>query len=200
MREACRRCSAVTIGLSIGLFVLAVLLLVMGPIMVRMTSYSTYIADYEPTTCVIAGKSVTATGCSDGAYVATFTSTDKSFFVSAPTSAKLRQSDATARLGDYNVETLYDCYCQRPSGMPSMVIDPLTCNVWPNCFLDVASVLEFKKVYQVHQAGQITWILALVAILLVGISLIVGCGVKGCTKRTGYEELQNMQAKLDKPV
>lgn len=197
MREACRKCSVVTIGLSIGLFVLTLLLLIMGPIMVRMTSYSIYIDGYEPTTCVIASKSVVQTGCADRPYIATFISSGGLQFVSAPTSAKVRQADATARLADYSLATQYDCYCQQAAGR---VVDPLTCNVWPNCFLDVASVLEFKKVYQVHQAGQITWILALVAILLVGITLIVALIVKRCTRRTGYEELQNMQAKFDKPV
>lgn len=194
-KECCRKCSTVTLGLSIALCVVGLLLLVMGPITAQMTAYSVFIKDYEITTCLISTKSVIQTDCEDRGYLGVFWSSTKESFAVSPTSAKKYQVDANAQLNEYTIGTRYDCYCQTTT---NFFDDPLTCNVWPTCFLDINSVLEFKKVYQIHIVGQVTWIISFVLITLFVFSLVTACIIKRCTKRKGYEELAVMQAKLDK--
>ena len=199
MSEGCRRFATVTLGLSVALFVLGLLLLVMGPLVAQMTAYSAYIEDYGPSSCYITSKSVITLGssvdCKSSSYLAVWYPDSQFSLVGSPTSAKQSKADATAQLNDYALNTPYDCYCQIYTTTPVLVVDPLTCNVWPNCFLDINAVLEFKRVYRIHVVGQITWIVSIIMIALFVITLIVGCIVKRCSKRSSYAELNEMQPK-----
>lgn len=192
MKETCRKFATVTLGLSIALFSLGLLLVILGPLTTQMTAYSAYVENYETTTCI----PVSATVVSGAQYVATWKLANGYMTIISPTSGKTQIASAVMQLDDYTLQMAYDCYCRSDITVPVMLVDPLTDNIWPNCFFDTKSIKEMKRIYALHIAGLVTWIVSFIVIGLFTLTLVIGCIAKKCSKRQGYDELNENQVGL----
>ena len=190
MKESCRKFATVTLGLSIVLFILGLLLVILGPLTTQVTSYSEYVANYEMTTCIPVSSAVVTLQGQDGPqYVANWKLGNGYNTIISPTAGQPVLTFAALQLNDYIFQMTYDCYCRSDITSPVMMVDPLTSNIWPNCCFDVKAMKELKKIYYLHSIGLITWIVSFVVIGLFAITLIVGCIAKACSKRKDYDNL-----------
>ena len=193
MKETCRKFATVTLGLSIGLFLFGLLLVILGPLTTQVTAYSVYVENYEISACTPVTASVMTLGIQ---YVAVWKLPNGYLTIISPTSGKSTVVSAIAQLDDYALHITYDCYCRSDITTPTMIVDPLTDNIWPNCIFDMKAVQEMKKIYYLHNVGLIFWIVSFVVIGLFIITLIVGCIAKRCSKRQGYDDLKESHVDL----